>query len=157
MRSTSEDIESLLGLRPCRWRWIGLAAIIGLGLGMVLRWSQDRSLLPSQMHGFVFMAVLIGTSEELVFRGYFMGTLLRRGFAMAASAAALLHTAYKLSVFIPFADAYSLPVLGVLTFSVGALVGWSRKLLGSIWPCVVLHASFDLWVYGDRAAPWWVW
>ena len=157
IKSSNEDIEALFGFRPCRWRWIVLAAITGLGLGVLLRWGQDRSLLPWPMHGFVFMAMLIGISEELVFRGYFMGGLLQRGFPMAASVAALLHTAYKLPIFIPFADACSLPLLAVLTFGVGALVGWSRKMLGSIWPCVILHALFDLWVYGDRTAPWWVW
>jgi membrane protease YdiL (CAAX protease family) len=157
IKYSNEDIETLFGFRPCRWRWVVLAAIIGLGLGMLLRWEQNRSLVPLPMHGFVFMAMLIGISEELVFRGYFMGVLLQRGFPMAAIVTALLHTAYKLPIFIPFADASSLPVLGALTFGVGALAGWSRKVLGSIWPCVVLHALFDLWVYGDRTTPWWVW
>lgn len=156
-RMTYEDLLELFAFRACRWHWTLTGAALGIGLGLLLRWDQDRILYPSPWTGFIFTAILIGITEELIFRGYFMGLLLMHHVAYAASTAALLHTVYKLLIFVPYAESVDFVFLGTLTFAVGTFAGWTRKILGSIWPCVAFHALFDLWVYGDRITPWWVW
>lgn len=104
------------------------------------------------------MAVLVGVTEELLFRGYFFGRLSRWQSATAAIVvSALLHTSYKVAIFIPNNQVGDLFFLGSVTFCAGLILGYWRKASASIWPCIVFHALFDLWVYGDRSTPWWVW
>lgn len=157
LKASLGDIRQLFGFNPCPWIWIALGAVFGTGLAIFLRWHQARALYPDPLRLFIFMAVTIGVTEEILFRGYFLGHLLTWKKSAAVPGAALLHSAYKVTLFAHSARAGDLITLGVLTFAVGLLAGYWRKVLFSIWPCVALHALFDLWVYGDRTTPWWVW
>lgn len=157
LKASLEHIRRLFGFNPCPWHWIALGAIFGAGLAIFLRWHQTRTLYPDPLRWFIIMAVTIGVTEEILFRGYFLGQFLIWKKNFAVPAAALLHSAYKIAIFVHSACEGDLITLGALTFAVGLLVGYWRKVLCSIWPCVALHAVFDLWVYGDRTTPWWVW
>ena len=103
------------------------------------------------------MALLIGLTEELIFRGYFYGRFqIWLGPVWAIMISASLHTGYKVALFAT-SPSVNLVFLGSLTLIAGLLLGWTRKSSGSLWPCVMFHVAFDFWVYGDKATPWWVW
>ena len=152
------EIRQVFGFHGCRWHWILKGVIFGIGLAMVLRWYQTHTLYPCPLHPFLMIAVMVGLTEELLFRGYFFGHLHQwQGATTAIMTSALLHTAYKVALFISSTQTDELLFLGSLTFCAGLLLGHWRKASGSIWPCIFFHALFDLWVYGDRTTPWWVW
>ena len=100
---------------------------------------------------------MIGVSEEVIFRGYVLGRM-HKVFNSLHSVVivAVLHSAYKVAIFWPFA-AVDLVYLGMMTFIVGLGLGYSRIHSGSLWPALVFHATFDIFVYGDRVTPWWIW
>ncbi len=152
------ESRRVFAFNGCRWSWILYGAALGIGLAMLLRWQQTHTLHPWPLRPFLMMAVMVGLTEEIVFRGYFLGRFLEWQPPLTAIAlSALLHTAYKIALFISTSPADELLFLGSLTFGAGLLLGYWRKASASIWPCVVFHSLFDLWVYGDRATPWWVW
>lgn len=157
-KSSYREIQRVFAFKSCRWFWMVYGAVSAIGLAMLLRWNQSNTLYPWPLNPFLMMAVMVGITEEILFRGYFFGQLHSgQGAATAITISALFHAAYKVAIFIPSARLDDLLFLGSLTFSVGVLLGYWRKASGSIWPCVVFHALFDLWVYGDRSTPWWVW
>ncbi|MBZ0231327.1 MAG: CPBP family intramembrane metalloprotease [Deltaproteobacteria bacterium] len=90
------------------------------------RWSRATMLL--------HVALIPAVTEELAFRGAILtglrGLLSDRS-AIAASAA--VFAVAHLSV-------ASIPHLTVL----GVVFGWARVRTGSIWPCVALHAAFNV-------------
>lgn len=157
-KASFEEIRRILGFNRHRMYWLLYGAILGIGLAMLLRWDQARMLYPWPLRPFLVMAVLVGLTEEILFRGWFYGLLFQwRGAPLAIAVTALLHTAYKVAIFIPAGPIGELLFLGSVTCCAGLILGYWRKAAGSIFPCLVFHALFDLWIYGDQATPWWVW
>ena len=152
-----DEIRQIFGFNASRWHWIALASLGGTGLAIFYRWYQGETLYPDDLSSFALTAIMIGITEEVIFRGYFLGKLFDfQQYIWALITSAILHTAYKTAIFFPF-EPINLISLGGWTFLVGLLLAHSRRESGSIWPCVVFHALFDFWVYGDNAAPWWIW
>jgi membrane protease YdiL (CAAX protease family) len=148
--------------RPSRsvvlWTLVGCALGVALGLAHRFRYAAD--LLPGRLAPFALVAVLIGSTEELIYRGYLQGTWRRLGPAWAAVGAAAAHTAYKCSLFVlrPEGVEVSLGVLAALTFLGGLAFGALRERSGSVLPPLAAHAWFEIVVYGGlSSAPWWVW
>lgn len=131
---------------------------LGFATATLLRWFQTNTLHPYRFRTFGLVAMSIGFTEELIFRGYFLGRLLEsRGSATAVILSALFHAVYKTAIFISSFDAGELAFLGGLTFAFGLLLGYWRIKTQRVWPSAAFHVVFDLWVYGDRTTPWWVW
>ena len=159
----AESPLDFIGLR--RWSlgvgaWAAVGAILGLALGVACRVGYGRSALPASMAPFVLVAVLIGTTEELVYRGCIQGMVRPWGGTAAVLFAAWAHTAYKTTLFLlPSTDApVNFLFLALATAAVGIVLGGLRELSRSVLPPILLHAVFDIIVYGDRLeAPWWVW
>ena len=157
LRSPPSEIGSTFGLTGCRWYWIAGAAVGGLFLALLQRWDQGAAIFPRGLGPFAVLAMLIGLTEELVFRGFVFGRIQSSGSSVVAvGVSTIAHTLYKVAIFLPFAAIDPL-FLGGLTFAVGLILGGARMATRSIWPCVVFHVLFDLWVYGDGPVPWWVW
>jgi membrane protease YdiL (CAAX protease family) len=157
-RAPEGQLTEVFGLTRAPLPLTALGAVAGIGTGTLLRWFQTHSFYPWPLRPFIILSISIGVTEELVFRGFFLGRFLKGwSSAGAVAAAALFHAAYKTAIFIPFSPAGELGTLGGVTFAFGLLLGYWRVKAGSIWPCVIFHAVFDLWVYGDRMTPWWVW
>ncbi len=153
-----ERSTRVLGFKrpPARVMTAGLA--LGLATAAYARWAQGRPLFPCPLRAFLFISISIGATEELVFRGFFLGRFLDRWRPVAAvAAAALAHAAYKTAIFVPSTALAELALLGGLTFAFGLLLGWWRARNHGVWPCVAFHVVFDFWVYADRTTPWWVW
>jgi len=141
-----------------------MSCIIGLQMGvagaMYYRGSFGMPVLPAVIRGFVWVAIGIGITEELVFRGFIQGLLskLHPGFAIVF--AALAHATYKACLFISPAADYHYSIMLFYTWSFGAfiLIGILRHYSKSILPAIIVHAVFDLLVYAESInAPWWVW
>lgn len=141
--------------------WDGLGLLAGGALAVWYRAAMVLPVLPLCLRPFAAVAVLIGTVEELVYRGALQGRLRPLGAPGAVVLTAALHTAYKWAVFAFPPDpalTVDLGLLTVSTFAGGLLLGALRERAGSVWPCLFAHAVFDLLVYGDSATvPWWVW
>jgi len=134
--------------------------MLGLILGLLTRSRFELTLIPAGLTGIAIIAPLIGSAEELVFRGYIQGQLRAVGKIFSIVTASALHTTYKLLVILTL----SIPLqfdfffLIIWTFIGGFLSGILRELSGSTIPPVVAHAVFDIVLYGGLAsAPVWVW
>lgn len=132
----------------------GSEGIVGL-TGLT---RADTASFPSAIDLAINFLVLVGFCffEELGWRGYLqplvgqvVGKGLRSGLLVG-----FLHGLWHLPIVFLVAGAYltegnrwlTVPIfLGVLT-SAGALYAWLRERSGSVWPAVITHAAFNLFV-----------
>jgi membrane protease YdiL (CAAX protease family) len=153
----------LFGLAPAARKtalYAALGAALGLALGIVYRRHIGAPALPEAFRGFALAAALIGSAEEIFYRGYVQGRVRRLGPVGAVVCAALLHTAYKSALFaLPGAAmTIDLEFIVAATFIGGLAFGLLRELSGNVLAPLAAHAAFDLVVYAELAeAPWWVW
>ncbi len=149
------------------WRWpsesrkvLLLSIMFSVSLATWYRISEQMKPLPVSIHWFVILSVLIGATEELIFRGVVQGEASRWNTTGAVYLSSLAFAGYKALLFILPADENetNLSNLFIFTFLAGILLGYARKNSGSIWPCLVAHGLFDLLVYMETPnPPWWVW
>lgn len=136
------------------------ALLMGIAGAMYYRGSFDMPVFPGIMRSFAIVAVAIGITEELLFRGFLQGRLSEWHPGFAIAFAAFAHTTYKVLLFFSPASQH-LPFntkFYIFTFVVYILIGLLRYFSKSILPAIVVHAVFDLLVYGENIqAPWWVW
>ena len=153
----------LFGLAPVARKTVlyaALGAALGLALGVWYRRHIGAPALPEAFRGFALAAALIGSAEEVLYRGYVQGRVRRLGAVGAIACAALLHTAYKSALFALPGEAamIDLEFIVAATFIGGLVFGALRQLSGNVLAPLAAHAAFDLVVYAELAeAPWWVW
>jgi len=136
------------------------AIVLGLILGILTRNRFELTLIPAGFTGVAFVAPLVGTVEELIFRGYIQGHLRPVGRIFSIVTASVIHTSYKLLVILTLAIPLQFDFFFLIfwTFIGGLLIGILRELSGSTLPPVIAHAVFDIVLYGGLAtAPVWVW
>ena len=134
--------------------------VIGVIMGMLTRNRFELTLIPAGFTGVAFVAPLVGTVEELIFRGYIQGHLRPVGRIFSIVTASVTHTSYKLLVILTLAIPLQFDFFFLIfwTFVGGVLFGTLRDLSGSTIPPVIAHAVFDIVLYGGLAsAPVWVW
>lgn len=141
-----------------------LYLIFGIATGIVLsilyRWHLNASIFPKSIHAFVIVAALIGSMEELVFRGFLQEYVKSINGPFSILFSTLAHTGYKCCLFLsPVITAdTNVGFLALWTFGAGLLFGTLRHLSKSLLPSLTAHALFDILVYSEFAsAPWWVW
>jgi len=140
-------------------------ACLGIVAAVSYRRLLDMPCFPSSVHWFAAVAVAIGLTEEILWRGWMQGALAGPlGPVSAALVTAASHTAYKTAMLAlppasePPPSMASFGFMAACTFGVGVGLGLSRVWQGTIVPAVAFHVLFDLLVYGScAAAPWWVW
>jgi membrane protease YdiL (CAAX protease family) len=134
--------------------------VFGCFLALFYRWYLETGYFPQSLRWFAVIAAGIGSTEELVFRGYVQGQFARRAGFFSIVIASLAHTGYKCCLFLSPVSATSVDIgfLAICTFYAGLLLGAIRYFSGSVWPAVIAHALFDILVYGENVnPPWWVW
>lgn len=140
-------------------KYISIALFVGAALAILNNWSIHTSLVPDSLFFFALVAASIGSTEELIFRGFIQGKARQISPIFAIVFASFSHSIYKVSLFIyPHPD-YDYPIifLFLLTFVVGLLAGWVTEKSKSILPALLGHALFDILVYGGlKEAPFWV-
>jgi membrane protease YdiL (CAAX protease family) len=140
--------------------YLPVSIIIGLVFGIIYRDYLHIDILPIRFTGFAIVAMAIGSSEEILFRGYLQSQIRRSSVVLSVLAATCAHTAYKLLLFMPYRSQPDIEITFILVWT--ALGGLVFALLkefskNSAYP-VISHALFDLLVYGDGlVTPWWVW
>lgn len=136
------------------------AIALGIVLGIFTRNRFELTLLPASFTGLALVAPLVGSSEELLFRGYIQGQLRPVGRIFSIVVASSLHTSYKLLVILSLAMPLQFDFIFLIfwTFAAGVLIGILRELAGNTLPPMIAHAVFDIVLYGGMAtAPVWVW
>lgn len=136
------------------------AIALGTILGILTRNRFELTLIPEGFTGVAFVAPLVGTMEELVFRGYLQGQLRPIGKVFSIICASAFHTSYKLLVILSLVIPLQFDFFFLIfwTFVGGMLFGILRELSNSTLPPVIAHAVFDVILYGGLAtAPVWVW
>ena len=136
------------------------AVLLGVVLGILTRNRFELTLIPAGFTGVAFVAPLIGSVEELVFRGYIQGHLRPVGKIFSIVYASTVHSCYKLLVILTLAIPLQFDFFFLIlwTFVGGLLFGTLRELSGSTIPPVIAHAVFDIVLYGGLATvPVWVW
>lgn len=136
----------------------GLAG--GILLAVLYRWYLDISLFPKYIFGFAFIAALIGSMEELVFRGYIQESARSVNGLLSIMLSTVSHTGYKCLLFMSpvIASDTNIGFLAFWTFIAGLCYGTIRHFTKSIWPSLIAHALFDILVYAEYInPPWWVW
>ena len=157
------DCKLLIGFKVrgrYMWLFTGAGLVAGIILAFVYRDYLETSLLPVKPGFFLIPAALIGSTEEMVFRGFLQGYTSKVSGWGSVLFGSLAHTGYKCCLFMSPAtpDSTDVIILAVWTFIAGMLFGTLRHLSGSIIPPVAGHAVFDILVYGEYSqAPWWVW
>lgn len=161
-----EPMQTIIG--SPRKSWLGARIIVVGSLGvfaaMGYRCLMETTVVPDSLHWFALTAICIGATEELLWRGWMQGVLMKTlGPACAVLVAAASHTAYKTALFvfppedIPLRTPGALLLLAIITFGFGAMLGCFRVRQGIIAASVVFHVFFDLIVYGQYpSSPWWV-
>lgn len=137
-----------------------VAVQIGIIGGLAYRGSFYMPLLPTTVNGFIFIAALIGLTEELVFRGYMQSRLAIINQPVAIFLAALAHALYKTFLFLSPAalPRHDLLHFFLWTLIASVIVGLLKQTSKSIIPAIIAHIVFDMIVYAEMThAPWWVW
>jgi membrane protease YdiL (CAAX protease family) len=160
---TVSDLKKFTGEIPSL-KIVAIYTLFGLFSGVIVaslyRWSLNFRLLPTTMHYFVIIAALIGSFEELLFRGYIQDYVKSINGPFSILFSTISHTGYKCCLFLaPLAAAdFDIGFLALATFITGFIFGTIRHLSKSIIPSLVAHAVFDILVYAEYIyAPWWVW
>lgn len=159
---TASDIKLKFALNwhPQIWQYLAIGALSGVLVAMVYRRRLGIPLYPTELKLFAIIAGSIGVTEELIFRGYLQSSLYKINSLMAIVFASAAHTIYKALLFLsPYADQdVKLYFLVLWTFVVGLIFGLLTKYAKSIFPALIAHVLFDIFIYGHLSnAPWWVW
>lgn len=143
-----------------RFTYLVVGVFLGITIGGLYRYSLGVSLISNKFTLFALVALAIGTTEELIFRGYIQNRLSEVNVLGGVLGGALGHTIYKALLFVnPFVEqTIDVSFMVSWTFIVGIVFGVLVRFSKSIWPAVLAHAIFDVVVYGQLSvAPWWVW
>lgn len=138
------------------WRnnlWLPLVVGILLASTAAIRYRQSESMpiIPLQAYYFTLISLVIGFSEEILFRGFIQGESEMWHPAGAIILSAFFFAAYKALLFVfPRPENHTNPlVMFPVTLLAGLLLGFLRHRSRSLWPCIVAHGLFDLLgVYG---------
>ena len=140
--------------------FILLGVTAGIMLAVFYRWYYDLGLFPKSVHLFVLVAALIGSMEELVFRGFLQNMVKSVNGLFSILFSTISHTGYKCFLFMAptVGGNINIGLLFFWTFGVGFLFGTIRHYSKSVLIPIAAHAFFDILVYAEYSnAPWWVW
>ena len=136
----------------------GIAA--GVAVAFFYRWYLDIRLFPKSFQVFAIVAALVGSTEELVFRGFLQESVKNINGPFSILFSTVSHTGYKCCLFLsPVITAdINIGYLALWTFGAGIFFGTIRHQSKSLLPSLSAHALFDILVYAEfNNAPWWVW
>jgi len=154
------DAFGIAGFTKSIIYFLPIALLFGLFFGIVYRNYLDLSFFPARLTYFAMIGALIGSTEELLFRGFLQTQIRKFNIPLSIFLATLAHTCYKLVIFISLQSLFeiNLSFLVIWTMVCGFILGVIKEYSKNIIYPVLGHALFDIIVYGDRTViPWWVW
>jgi membrane protease YdiL (CAAX protease family) len=134
--------------------------LAGIILALFYRYRLVITFIPKTIHNFIWVAAVIGISEELIFRGFIQGHLSGFPTWVAISITSFSHSVYKCFIFLApvIGHSINIPFLFTFTFAGGLFFGWLKEYGRSTIPPAIAHAAFDIIAYAEYInAPWWVW
>jgi membrane protease YdiL (CAAX protease family) len=140
--------------------YLPVASLTGLLLGMLYREYIHLPVFPSRMTSFALTAAVIGTVEELLFRGFLQAQLRKINAAASVVMATAAHTTYKVTLFAALQGVFNTNLIFLLiwTFLSGLIFGVIKEYSRNVIFPATGHVVFDLVVYGGSTlTPWWVW
>jgi len=138
------------GIRPQPWgRAFGLTALLFLPavvtLALALRFGG--SWAPAEILTFALLALLVGLTEEVLFRGLAYSALRRLGVTRAALGSALIFGLLHL-LNVAQGAGFVVTVLQVVyAFALGSAFAAGLEAGGRLTPLVAAHAATDLFAY----------
>jgi membrane protease YdiL (CAAX protease family) len=151
-------MSNLFSLQKISWYVVSL--LMGVAGALFYRGSIGMPVFPDKVSLFAVFAILVGITEELVFRGFIQGRLQNLNAGFAIGFAALAHALYKAFLFIsPWAQWHpGIFLFFLYSFGAFVLLGSLRQYSKSMLPPILVHAVFDIIVYAETTQPpWWVW
>jgi membrane protease YdiL (CAAX protease family) len=97
--------------------YLPVCIIIGLVFGIIYRDYLQVGILPVSFTGFAVIAMAIGSSEELLFRGYLQSRIRNHHAVLSVLAATCAHTAYKLLLFLPYRSEPDISIIFILRWT----------------------------------------
>lgn len=160
---TIKDLKCLLGfnkMSAATFFYLFVAIVFGILIAVVYRNHQHNFILPGRLTYFAILAMLIGSTEELVFRGFIQSHTRNISVIFSVIFATIAHTAYKCSFFLAHQSGYEMDIMFLMKWTIlgGIVFGIIKEYSNNIIPPLAGHAVFDLLVYGDSIdVPWWIW
>lgn len=140
--------------------YIFIGILAGVLFGMLYNIKTGSQILPQRFTVFAVIGALIGSTEEVIFRGYIQGQLRKAGVIFTIIIPALCHTVYKALLFTGPSLVVQVDMMQLIeyTFIAGVILSILRKISKDVLVPVGAHACFDIIVYGGAlSSPWWVW
>lgn len=149
--------HDLLSKKMVIFNLIGLQ--LGIAIALYFRYSSQMNLLPQSSNWFLVTGLSIAVAEECLFRGIVQSTAEKMHYGTAPLVAALIHSTYKVMIFIPLGSSNpNINSLFVGSFIAFVGLGYLKQFARSIVPAIIAHVAFDIIVYAEYThAPWWVW
>ena len=160
---TIRDFKSLFGFNKMSGAvivYLFIAIVFGILIAVVYRNHQHNFILPGRLTYFAIPAMLIGSTEELVFRGFIQSHTRHISVIFSVIFATVAHAAYKCSFFLVHQSGYEMDIMFLMKWTIlgGIVFGIIKEYSNNIVPPLAGHAVFDLLVYGDSIdTPWWIW
>jgi membrane protease YdiL (CAAX protease family) len=160
---TLREFKHLFGfyrMSAATFFYLFVAIVFGILIAVVYRNHQHIEILPDRLTYFTILAMVIGSTEEMVFRGFIQSHTRYINVIFSVIFATVAHTAYKGSFFLAHQSVYEMDIMFLMkwTFLAGFVFGIIREYSNNIIPPIAGHAVFDLLVYGDnQIIPWWLW
>ncbi len=136
-----------------------ISILIGLIAGIFERSMYRLSLFPTSIYPFVIISILIGATEEFIFRGMIQTAIEKFDPIVAILFSALIHAGYKALLFVqPGMHGNADPSELFLWSSQAFLVlGVIKVFSKNLWPPIIIHVIFDFMYYADQPkVPWWI-
>lgn len=139
--------------------FILISILLGLIAGIFERSMYRLSEFPTSIYPFVIISMLIGATEEFIFRGMIQTAIEKFDPVVAILFSAFIHAAYKALLFVqPGMQGNADPAELFMWSSQAFLVlGVIRVFSKNLWPPIIIHVIFDFMYYADQPkVPWWL-
>ncbi|MFG1924681.1 type II CAAX prenyl endopeptidase Rce1 family protein [Cryptosporangium sp. NPDC048952] len=163
------DVSFRLNLRKA-WRWYLIVWLIPIAVGALaygIGWSTGLAPMRDDSGAgrvLVLVAVnatvavplnaVLATGEEIGWRGYLLPRMVQAGIRGPVVATSIVWWLFHVPLILAglYASGPSAPfaalVFGGSVLALGAVAGWSRLDTGSVWPAVLLHATWNAVIQG---------
>ncbi|MGD8310912.1 MAG: JDVT-CTERM system glutamic-type intramembrane protease [Chromatiales bacterium] len=127
---------------PMFWLAAAGGAVVAFGLRL---WAPlDHSLPNIQLPWIVVSAVLVyPVIEELIFRGFLQGHILRFSYGSRSLSGITLANLLSTGAFTLIHFVHNPPVWAASTAAPSLVFGFFRDRHGTVYPCVALHSAYN--------------
>lgn len=146
-----EDFLTYLGLRHLGMKWIGIGSFLLIAYFFIIHFIVLHRPIDFRL-GFdewLNTVLLVGITEEIVFRGFILKKLMASyKFWLANTMTAFLFLFIHFPIWF-YKGLFEFPSILSASFTVfllGLIFGYVYKKSGSLWPVIVIHSLYDLFV-----------